>query len=411
MTSITTYSDRFENIQADFSVISGALLGLFEPVPVNDIGPSRTFSQEVRLASPDSGRFRWLIGAIYIDNHRSVLEPIIDFRGQAPLIGAPTDLVSLSNEKVQIREEALFGEASYDILPELTATVGLRAFDDKLARFQAIGGTFQTPGVNSSNANESSATPKFNLSYHVSPVSMVYAQVAQGYRIGQTNPATSDPISHQAIPEASSPDSLWTYEIGEKSTFLEGKLLVNASAYYINWSNIQLNELTKPSGINFIGNAGEAHIKGFELEVQARPTERWDLGGSLSLVDAHLVSVNPTTAATVGDRLPGSAPFTGVLYAQYTHPLANDVSLFLRVDGRWIGKEYSNLMNATSLTYGDYSTVNLRGGVNWSRYSGTLWVSNAFDNDGKTAAFIDLGQQVAIRQRPVTFGLTVDAHL
>jgi iron complex outermembrane receptor protein len=410
LTSISTYADRFENVQADFSFISGALLGLFEPVPVNDVGPSRTFSQEVRLASPDTGRLRWLIGGIYIENHRSILEPIV-IPGSGALIGAPSDLVSLSNEKVQIREEAVFGEVSYELLPGLTATAGVRVFEDKLHRFQAIGGTFQNPGVNASNVSESSATPKFNLSYRFSPTSMVYLQAAQGYRIGQTNPATSDPISHQQIPLASSPDSLWNYEIGEKSTFLDGKLLVNASAYWIDWSNIQLNELTVPSGINFIGNAGKARVKGFELEVQARPTERWDLGGSLSLIDARLLSVNPTVAATVGDRLPGSAPFTGVLYAQYTHPLANDASLFLRVDARWVGKEYSNLMNATSLTFGDYSTVNLRGGVNWRRYSAALWISNALDNKGKTAAFIDLGQQVAIRQRPLTVGFTIDAKL
>ena len=87
LTSISTYSDRQENIQADFSFDAGALLGLFVPSPVNDIGPSRTFSQEVRLASPDSNRFRWLIGGIYIDNHRDVLEPI-PVPGSGALFGA-----------------------------------------------------------------------------------------------------------------------------------------------------------------------------------------------------------------------------------------------------------------------------------------------------------------------------------
>ena len=50
LTSITTYADRYENIQADFSADTAALLGISEPVPINDSGPSRTFSQEVRLA-------------------------------------------------------------------------------------------------------------------------------------------------------------------------------------------------------------------------------------------------------------------------------------------------------------------------------------------------------------------------
>ena len=410
LTSITTYADRFENIQADFSFDAGALLGLFVPSPVNDIGPSRTFSQEVRLASPDSGRFRWLIGGIYIDNHRDVLEPI-PVPGSGALFGAPSDIVSLSNEQVEIREEALFGEVSYDILPELTATAGVRAFEDRLIKFQQIGGTLNPPSSNHQNVGESQATPKFNLTYHVGPTSLIYVQAAEGYRIGQTNPVPDDPISHEPIPSASSPDQLWNYELGEKTTFFDGRLVVNAALYYIDWRNIQLNELTKPSGINFIGNAGDATIKGFELEVNARPIEPLEIGGSLSLDDARLVTVNPTAGATKGDRLPGSSPVTVVAFAQYTYPLANDASLFARIDGRWVGKEFSNLMNATSLTFGNYSTVNLRGGINWSRYSATVFVSNAFNGDGKTAAFQDLGQNVAIRQRPVTIGLTLDARL
>jgi outer membrane receptor protein involved in Fe transport len=410
LTSISTYSDRQENIQADFSFDAGALLGLFVPSPVNDIGPSRTFSQEVRLASPDSNRFRWLIGGIYIDNHRDVLEPI-PVPGSGALFGAPSDIVSLSNEQVEIREEALFGEVSYDILPQLTATAGVRAFEDRLIKFQQIGGTLNPPSSNHQNVGESQATPKFNLTWHVAPTSLVYVQAAEGYRIGQTNPVPDDPISHEPIPAASSPDQLWNYELGEKSTFFDGRLLLNAAIYYIDWRNIQLNELTKPSGINFIGNAGDAVIKGLELEVDAKPIEPVEIGGSLSLADARLVTINPTVAATKGDQLPGSAPVTVVLFAQYTHPLPNDASLFLRIDGRWIGKEYSNLMNATSLTYGDYSSVNLRAGVNWSRYAVTGFVSNAFNTDGKTAAFEFLGQEAAIRQQPVTFGLTLDAKL
>ena len=114
-------------------------------------------------------------------------------------------------------------------------------------------------------------------------------------------------LGHEPIPPASSPDSLWNYEIGEKSTFLDGRLLVNASAYYIDWSNIQLNEITVPSGINFIGNAGIAHIKGFELEVQARPTREWSFGGSLSVTTPILYrSIRPFRrrwATSCPDRL------------------------------------------------------------------------------------------------------------
>jgi iron complex outermembrane receptor protein len=408
LTSITTYNDQFENVQADFSADVEALLGLAIPSPVNDLGASRTFSQELRLASPDTGRFRWLIGGYYSDNTKNTLEPIV-VPGSGAFFGSTSDVVSLSTDIEKVQEEAVFGEVSYDILPQLTATVGLRVFRDELSKNQTIGGTLEAPSSAISQDNESSATPKFNLSYRVSPTSLVYAQVAQGYRIGQSNPAAVDPISHQAIPGSSRPDSLWNYELGEKSTFLDGRLLVNAAVYFIDWSNIQLNELTVPSGLNFIGNAGEAHIGGAELEVRVKPVEPLEMGLSLSLNDAHLIRVSPTTAATKGDQLPGSAPETVVLFTEYTHPLPGDVSLFGRVDARWTGLEYSNLENATSLKYGDYWAVNLRGGFKWDRYAVTGFVDNALNGDGKIAALSALGQAVAIRQRPVTVGLTLDA--
>ena len=216
-------------------------------------------------------------------------------------------------------------------------------------------------------------TPKFNLSYHLNSDEMIYVQAAKGYRVGQPNPVPEDPISHEPIPSASSPDSLWDYEIGEKGSFLGDRMIVNASIYYIDWSNIQLNELTVPSGINFIGNAGEAHIKGAELNVETRLEEAWGVGGSLSYNDAKLVSVNPAALATKGDQLPGSAPLTVVAYTEYNRSIGNDVNLFGRFDIKWGGKEYSNLENSTSLTYGNTTNVNLRAGVQWDRYSVSIF--------------------------------------
>jgi outer membrane receptor protein involved in Fe transport len=410
LTSITSYADREENIQGDFSTDVKLILGITDPSPVNDYGPSRTFSQEVRLTSSDSGRFRWLIGGIYIDNRRIVIEPI-DVPGSGAFFGVPSDIVSLSNDHMHIREEALFGEASYDILPDLTATVGLRVFQDRLAKNETVGGTLEPPSASLTNVSESSETPKFNLSYHLDADEMIYVQAAKGYRIGQPNPVTEDPISHEPIPSASTPDSLWDYELGEKSTFLNDQMVVNASVYYIDWSNIQLNELTTPSGINFIGNAGEAHIEGTEFDAQVRPSDSWDIGGSLSYNDATLVSVNPAAIATKGDRLPGSAPLSVVAYTEYNHTIWNDVNFFGRFDIKWGGKEYSNLDNSTSLTYGNATELNLRTGVQWDRYSLSIFADNALNGDAKSAAFVSLGQDVAIRQRPTSYGLTLDAKL
>jgi iron complex outermembrane recepter protein len=409
-TSITTYADRRENAAADFTADAAALLGIDAPSPITDEGPSRTFSQELRLASRQDQRFRWLIGGIYLDNDRTVDENVL-VPGSQAILGGTSDDISAADTFGRTREQALFGDLSYDILPRLTLTVGARRSDDRLVTRQTIGGSAQIPSNTYDVATESSTTPKYNLSYHVTPAVMIYTQAAEGYRIGQVNPITRDPISGQPIPPASAPDSLWNYEVGEKSDLLDHRLLVNADVYYIDWRDIQLNELTLASGINYIGNAGHADVKGMELEVEARPAAAWDIGGSLALTDARLETVSPTVAATPGDRLPGSAPIGADVFLQYTHPLVPGMRVFGRIDARYVGTEYSNLDNSTSLTYGRYSELNLRGGLQWSRYSLTAFVDNVTNGSGKVGAFDSFNVPVAIRQRPLTAGLTFDARL
>ncbi len=409
-TFITTYADRSELSLGDFTQTAYALLGLNAPSPITDAGPSRTFSQELRLASPQDQRLRWLIGGIYIDNRRTVLENVI-IPGTAALLGGTSNDVSSANTFGETKEEAVYGELSYDIIPHLTLTVGARRSHDKLIEDQAIGGTLQVPSQSYIVTTENSTTPRFNISYHFNRNAMIYAQAAQGFRIGQINTVRTDPLSGQVIPLASNPDSLWNYEFGEKSYLLHHRLLIDADVYYIDWHNIQLNALTVPSGINYITNAGHADIKGLELDVEARPAVHWSAGGSLALTNAHLESVSQGVAGTPGDRLPGSAPLSVTVYAQYTHQLMSDVKYFARIDARYVGKEYSNLNNASSLVYGQYSQLNLRGGLRWPHYSITAFISNATDGSGKVSAFDSFTVPVAIRQRPLTFGITMDARL
>ena len=408
LTSITTYADRKEAALADFTPTVLALLGVAIPSPIVDAGPSKTVSQEVRLASPDSGRFRWMIGGLYNDNRRTVLETVT-IPGSHLLLGGTSDAVSIANTSTDIREEAVYGEVSYDILPNLTATVGARYFIDDLKTHQSIAGSLQVPSTAANKAHESALTPRFNLSYKITPTNMVYFQAAEGYRVGQVNTALSDPISGQKIPAASGPDRLWNYELGAKNTFLDGRLLVNVSVYHIDWSDIQLDQQTIPAGIYYIANAGKAHIDGAELQLDYHPTREWSFGGSLSLLNSKLDEVNATVTALKGDTLPGSAPVSVSGYVQLTEPVGDDATVFGRVDAKYGGKQYADLVNSTSLVYGRATDINLRAGVSWRSYTLTAFIQNVANGDAKVSAFPASAVPVAIRQQPRTFGLTVNA--
>lgn len=409
-TTITTYADRKESALADFTPTVLALLGAAIPSPIVDAGPSKTFSQEVRLASPDNGRFRWMIGGLYSNNRRTVQETVT-VPGSHFLLGGTSDVVSIANTRTGIREKAVYGELAYDILPDLTATVGARYFSDNLKTNQVIGGALQAPSTAANKTHESALTPRFNLSYKVTPTSMIYAQVAEGYRVGQVNTAITDPISGQKIPDASGPDHLWNYELGSKNTFLDGRLVTNVSVYHIDWNDIQLDQQTLASGIYYVANAGKAHINGAELKLDYHPTSAWSFGGSLSVLKSRLDKVNATVAALKGDTLPGSAPVSISGYVQITEPVGNDATVFGRLDAKYGGKKYADLVNSTSLVYGRATDINLRAGVSWGSYTLTAFVENIANGDAKVSAFPAFAVPVAIRQQPRTFGLTLDALL
>src|SRR3546814_3829598 len=114
---------------------------------------------------------------------------------------------------------------------------------------------------------------------------------SKGFRTGNTNLVSPiDPFTGAALPQSFKPDTLWNYEIGTKVALLDNRLNINATAFYIDWSKIQLQVRTA-SGLPYTANAGTARSKGAELEIVARPASAFELGTSLAYTDAKLKSV------------------------------------------------------------------------------------------------------------------------
>lgn len=186
----------------------------------------------------------------------------------------PSDNLYTGQFNVKATERALFGEVSYELFPRLTATAGVRVFGNKVSIVAVGDGLLNGgPTTDARKTDQSSATPKFALAFQATPDVLLYAQAAEGYRIGQNNltPAT-DPTSKLAIPGSYGSDSLWNYELGLKSSLFDRKLIANIALYYIDWRNIQLKSLSA-TGFSFISNAGTARSKGVEAELRFRPSD------------------------------------------------------------------------------------------------------------------------------------------
>lgn len=417
-TSSTSYLTKASELQDDVSQVVKSITKVNALSPIVDDIHSDEFIQEIRLASKDDKPFRWLVGAYYQDYRFTDHETIQQAGAGAALakFGYPSDLLEDDLFRVHMDEYAVFGEASYDFTPKLTLTVGGRVFYEPInvQIDQLQPAYFIGPAAVIHHAGRyTNGTPKINLSYRPFRDVMFYGQVTEGYRSGNANLSPNqDPVTKTPIPGTYGPDQLWNYEIGAKTQLFDRRLTVNASAYYIDWKNILLQQQTVGAGDVYVGNAGNATIKGVELEVVARPVRAVEFGTSLSYHDGRLISVEKGTQALPGERLPGSSPFAAYAYGQYKFKITEQVSAFVRGDYSYTGQAFNLLKTATTtpLSYGNYSSFGAQFNLSYKNYELLVFGTNLADTRGRLNAQSLAGVKQQVLQAPRTIGLTLRAH-
>lgn len=320
-------------------------------------------------------------------------------------------------------QKALFGELNIDLAPGLQATIGDRLYQQSQRYTVYINGIFNGGVETPTSAHTSEArgsTPKYGLSYHITPDILTYATVAKGYREGgplypfpSTCAADLAALGLSTPPTAYKPDSIWSYELGAKTAWLEHRLTMNGAVYYIDWTDIQQNITLPTCGFGFVGNFGKALSKGTEFEMNYEPITTLKLSLSLSYNEAKLTSTIPGAAGQAGQTLEYAPRWMGAASAEYLHAIDADTSAYLRVDFSSTTREYANY-NYQSIYYNvaGYSLLNLRLGVRHMGWTGSLFVSNALDRHAETelplSNGVDLPTQRRIAlNRPRTIGLDI----
>lgn len=380
-------------------------------------------SSEIRYASLWSGPTQ-LIAGLYFQSEentfRSQVIDVLNMEGdRSPFVGG-LNVDRLTN--TQIDQFAAFGELSYEFTEALTATVGVRAFNfdiDELGQnFADRGGPESDPVLTSSS--EDDVNFKFNLAYGADDDDLtLYATFSQGFRSGGNN--EPDFATGTVFPPFQS-DTLNNYEIGAKGRFFDGAVRLDASAYYMDWSDLQARGLFSGLGgttFLILDNIGDAVIEGIEIGALASPfvDREFRVGGTLSLMNAELatdtaVQTGPNTGQK-GDRIPNVPEITGNIYGEYGFSLRNDWSLLARVDYSYVGESFSDFRPNT-LRYqpqGDYSLVDVRATFSLDdRYRIALYVDNVFNENAVVTYSADANLRrpdQIIPVRPRTFGISL----
>lgn len=375
----SSYFDRQRDFENDIDYFIEAATGV--PRGLSALGYSaRSIAQELRLASQAEGPFQWLIGGFYVDRDERFGQTI-HFRG-VPSPASSSDFLFYAESDGSIRQIAGFGEVSYEFFGKLTATAGLRvsgterdivSFRDGLA----VGGVAL---LQSGSFSETSRTPKFNLSYKIGDGKLLYVQAAEGFRIGGVNPGLPPcPTCLVDLAAQFSSDSLWSYEAGFRSELFRNTLTLNASAFWIDWDDIQLN-VNREDGFNGFTNAGQARSRGFEMEINALASDHVRLGGQVTYTDAELTSLNRGLEgiATIGAQLPQVPRWAAATNAEWAAAIGSNSRIYVRGDVQYQGSR-TNILGAGSVRLDDYVVSNLRIGFDHGRWSSAVFVNNLTD--------------------------------
>lgn len=382
---------------------------------------------ELRFASNWDSPVQVLVGAFMQKEERDFQSAVITVDPNSGEVTPNSTYLLNRLVYTEIDEKALFGELTWRVTDRLALTGGVRAFDFELdEQATAVVGFPARPGAGPGNplaSDESDEIYKFNIAYDFTDDMLGYATFSQGYRAGGTNDQTAAALAGAVIPPGFTSDSVDNYEIGFKSTLMNRKLLFNAAAYYLDWTDIQvLRRAIAPSGLQFAyrGNGGAAEVKGLEFEFSAYPTDSLQLGATFGWTEAELTEDLPVlNDGRDGDQIPFVPEYTFGLNARYEFPApaVSGATAFIGGDLTF-QDDQTNRLRPTDPTYREidsHTITNLRIGVQGDAWSAIAGVNNVFDED-ETMAFTFNGNSQPnvgyvppgeVRPWPRTFYLSV----
>jgi outer membrane receptor protein involved in Fe transport len=329
-----------------------------------------------------------------------------------------------ANSPTTLNQYAIFGNATYALTSELKADIGVRVnkYDYKFS--SCISGWGSGLGAAAPSCSglitqsSTSLDPKFNLSYEFDRDLMVYATVSNGFRPGggdavyPTTGAVWGPAFaayHYASgkwPASYGPDKVWSYEVGEKARFFDHRLTVNASVYYEDWKNIQLEAYPNVWALNINGN--HATIYGGEIDTVGVLGAGFSLEVTAGYVSEYL-DPGPYWQIVPKDKLPEVPTLTGDAILSYLKPLTEKYSFTGRIESSYTGSRYSLAfpygynINGKYLQLPGYGLTNLRAGIqSGDGWSATLFVNNAFNKHAELENLFQLLEATTSFNRVVT---------
>jgi iron complex outermembrane receptor protein len=351
------------------------------------------FSQELQFIGDLFDSSLKLVGGLYYFNEGGYIHDYVTFGGGLLQIDGPNTL--------DTKSYATFLHADYKVSDKIGISVGGRFSEDKktftggqqdlndffykisgcypynasasligapanLTCQQALG--FPNPGnhyqiypLGENHQDFNEFTPTANVQYHFTPDLMGYASYSKGFKTGGWTTRLTAPLPPGAAAQAFGPETDKTYELGLKSEWFDRQLIVNTAAFLSHYDGIQLTYQISTSPVT--QNAGNAEIKGLEIEMQSLLGSHFGLNGSLGYMDAKYTEVSQFAVATTGAYLPKTPKLKVSLSPDAHTHLGNGATLRLGLDYTHTSEMYNDVQNTELLKRPKEDMVNASAAV------------------------------------------------
>ena len=325
MTSISSYTKADNQYAFDSSQTPAGIPGVGTYTLPNN-RPTEVATQELRLTSPSTRNFEWLVGA-----YGAIIKNVLVNQLGATFV--PDGTVVVTNDfDTRRTDTAVFGTAGYNFGP-LRLDAGLRlnktVYDAKI--YVEFGGL-----PNQENSITSRGVlPKFSVSYALPSGGQMYATVAKGEEPGAVNTVSTAPIPYKS-------EKSLSFETGVKGEAMDREFEYELAAFYVSNKahQYQTNYFDPVFGlVALISNIGDSRTYGVEGSLNWRPTKELRFGINGGYLNAKWIHALFFGTPVDGNEIPNAPEVTAGLSAGYSAPVFSN----LKFDANF-GLSYTDAM-------------------------------------------------------------------
>jgi iron complex outermembrane recepter protein len=333
---------------------------------IDDFGSeeSNVYTQELQLLSPTDQRISWIAGLYFfnedLDSFLAASQPAFFLGSNDPALTAEVSVRTVNY--------AAFGQVYFDVTDKLRLTVGGRYNEDR-RDIELDAGTFAgfdpatqtvllTHTLSEADRTWDKFTPSVIVNYKFTPEVMAYASYSQGFKSGGFN-AVSNLSEFE-------PEKIKAYEVGLKSTMLDGRLQLNSAAFWYDYTDLQTRVIDPITSTVF--NA-DTELRGLELEGRMLPLRHTAVDFSVAYLDAEYTdfvlqnsrAAPPQPLVQVrGNNLPQTPEWKFDLGLEQTVQVTDEARLVLRAEYSYQSESFLDSLNTPEQSQDAYGLVNAR---------------------------------------------------